>query len=255
VKLLLYAYPGWWRRRYGDELLALLDSEPVTWRGRVNVLSAGLGERFGGSGRPQLRVLWAWAYFVVGGMAFQKTSEHWQVVVPGGDRGIPTASFDTVVVAAVIGSAAVLSAVALALPAFFRDLRDTGWAELRWPLLAAAAGTAIAAASLGAVALDHDIVAGSIFVSSAFFSLFAWTSAAARAARRLPIRRAHSHLAVLVGASMVVMTVAAAVWFAAVTPRAPDFVGAAQLTVIAVFMLTALALAGSAVGALRARAS
>jgi hypothetical protein len=50
---------------------------------------------------------------------------------------------------------------------------------------------------------------------------------------------------------MAVMTVAAAVWFTSVTAHAPTFVGAAQLAVVAVFMLagTALAASGSLFGA------
>ena len=247
MKLLLHAYPRRWRERYGEELLALLEAEPLTWRVRANVVGAGLRERLRGSGPPQLHVLWAWSLFVVGGMAFQKTSEHWQVVVPAGDRGVPTAAFDTVQAAAVIGSVAVLAGVALALPAFIRDLRSGGLTAVRRPILIASAATAVATAALVVLAVDHDVVAASVFVAFALISLFAWTHAAAAAARRLEPLRAHSYLAVIVTASMAVMASAAAVWFASVTANAPSFVGAAQLTVIATFMLagTALAATGS----------
>ena len=61
--------------------------------------------------------------------------------------------------------------------------------------------------------------------------------------------RAHGYLAVTVTATMLVMTVAAEVWFASVTAQAPSFVGAAQLAVIATFMLAGAALA--AAGAVR----
>jgi hypothetical protein len=247
MKRLLFAYPRWWRERYGDELLALLEAEPVTWLARANIIRGGLGERLGGSRRPQLRVLWAWSLFVIGGIAFQKTSEHWQVAVPGSARGVPTAAFDTVQAAAAIGSAAVLVAVALALPAFVRDLRRGGWVSLRRPILAAATGTIVAAGALVATAADHDIVAISAFVAFAVVSLFAWTHAAALAARRLPPQRVHSYLAFAASATMVVMTVAAAVWFAAVTAQAPSFVGAVQLAVMATFMLGATALAATGV--------
>jgi hypothetical protein len=114
MRLLLLAYPRRWRERYGDEFLVLLEAQPLTWRDRVNVLRSGLGERLRPSSPPPLRVHWAWSLFVIGGMAFQKTSEHWQVVVPSGDRGIPTAAFDIIQAAAVVGSIAVLAAVALA---------------------------------------------------------------------------------------------------------------------------------------------
>jgi hypothetical protein len=253
VRLFLRAYPRQWRERYGQELLALLEAEPLTWRVRANVVAAGLGERLRGSGPPQLRVLWAWSLFVIGGMAFQKTSEHWQVVVPGSDRGIPTAAFDAVQIAAVVGSAAVLAGVALALPAFLRDLRRGGWTATRRPILVASAATTIAAAALIAVALGHDIAAASVFIASAVISLFAWTHAATLAARRLAPLRLHSYLSLAVSATTVVMTAAAAVWLASVTTHAPSFVGAAQLTVATTFMLAGTALAAtSSVRSLRA---
>jgi hypothetical protein len=248
MKLLLLAYPRRWRERYADELVALLEAEPLTWRTRVNVLAAGLGERLRGSGPPQLTVLWAWSLFVIGGMAFQKTSEHWQVVVPAGDRAVPTAAFDTVQASAAIGSAVVLAGVALALPAFIRDLRSSGWRAVRRPILVASTATVVTAAALVAVALDHDTIAASVFVASAAFSLFAWTHAAARAAQRLEGVRAHSYLVPTVTATMVVMTIAAAVWFASVSTHSPSFVGAVQLALIATFMLagTTLAVTSSA---------
>jgi hypothetical protein len=248
VKLLLRAYPRSWRERYGAELLALLEAEPLTWRVRTNVAAAGLRARLHGSGRGELRVLWAWSLFGIGGMAFQKSSEHWQVVVPGSGQGVPTAAFDTVQFAAAIGSIAVVAGVASSLPSFLSDLRSGGWTVLRRPILLASAATAIAAAALGAVALDHDIVAASAFILFALSSLLAWTNAATAAARRLEPLRIHSYLGLVVTATMVVMAIAAAVWFATVSAHAPSFVGASQLTVIAIFMFagTALAASGSA---------
>lgn len=250
MKRLLYAYPRWWRERYGAELLSLLEEEPATWRVRANVVGAGLTERLGGSGRPQLRVLWAWSLFVVGGMAFQKTSEHWKVILPSGATATPNAAFITVQAAAAIGSAAVLAAVALSFPAFLRYVRQGGWTALRRPTLGAATGTIVAAGALIALALDHDIVSASIFIVSAAFSLFAWTHAATLAARHLPPRREHDYLALVVSATMVVMTIAAAVWFIAVTAHAPSFVGAAQLAVVATFMLAGTGLAATSLRAL-----
>jgi hypothetical protein len=243
--ILLHAYPRRWRERYGDELVALLEAEPLTWRVRLNVIGAGMRERLRGSGSAELRVLWAWALFVVGGMVFQKTSEHWQAVVPAGDRAVPTAAFDVVQGAAFVGSAAVLVAVALARPAFLRDLRRGGWTEVRRPILIASAATLIAAAALLGLALDHDAVAAAVFVAFALVSLFAWTYAATVAARRLTPLRAHTVLARVVAATMLAMTVAAAVWFGSVTAHAPSFVGAAQLALTATFMLAGTALGAS----------
>jgi len=249
MRLLLRAYPRAWRERYGDELLALLEAEPLTWRVRVNVAAAGVRERLRGSGRPELRVLWAWSLFLIGGIAFQKTSEHWQVVVPGSDQSVPTAAFDTVQAAAVIGSIAVLAGVAVAAPSFLSDLRSGGWPALRRPILLASAATAISAAALVAVAADHDVVAASVFIVSALYSLFAWTHAATAASRRLEPLRVHSYLALIVTVTMIVILIAAAVWFAAVTAHAPSFVDASQLTVVAIFMAAGTVLA--ATGSLR----
>ena len=246
MRRLLYAYPRHWRERYGQELLALIDAEPLTWGVRANVVLAGLRERLRGPGQPQLRVLWAWSLFVIGGMSFQKTSEHWQAVVPRSDRAIPTAAFDIVQVAAAIGSIAVLVGVALALPMFLRDLRGGGWTATRRPILLASAASTAVAAALTALAVGHDVVAASIFVVSAVLSLLAWTHAAVVAARRLTPLRVHSYLGLLVSATMLVMTVAAAVWFGSVIAQAPSFVGDALLAVVTTFMLagTALAAAG-----------
>ena len=252
MKLLLRAYPCWWRARYGDELLALLEAQPLTWRVRADVVVAGLGERLRGSGPPQLRVLWAWALFVIGGMGFQKTSEHWQVVVPSGNRGVPTAAFEIVQAAAAVGSAAVLVGVALALPAFLRDLRSGGWPTLRRPILTAAAASIAAGAALVGLALGHAAIAVTIFVAFALLSLFAWTHAAVVAARRLQPIRAHAYLAFVVLATMLIMTVAAAVWFASVTAHAPSFVGTAQLALVATFMLTGNLVAVGGLRSLRA---
>ncbi len=245
MRLLLHAYPRSWRERYGDELLALLEAEPPTLRMRANVVASGLRERLRATGPPHLRVLSAWSVFVVGGMSFQKTSEHWQAVVPAGDRALPTAAFDTVQAAAAVGSVAVLAAVAVALPAFARDLRSGGWIALRRPILLASAATVVAAGALVAVALGHEPVAAAVFVAFAALSLAAWTRVAGAAARRLAPIRAHAYLAPLVAATMPVMTVAAAVWYAAVSARAPSFVGATQLAITATSMLAGVALAAS----------
>jgi len=254
---LIRVYPRAWRERYGDELVALLEAEPLSWSVRLNVIGAGIRERLRGSGPAELRVLWAWSLFVIGGMAFQKTSEQWQTVVPGTDRAVPTTAFDIVQAAAIVGSAAVLIGVLLVFPAFLRDLRSGGWATVRRPILAASTATLIGCCALIAVALDHDIVAASVFIASALVSLFAWTHAASIAARRLALSPAHQYLAAVAAMTMLVMTIAGAVWFGAVTAHAPSFVGAAQLAVTGTFMLAGTALGittlGSALASYRRR--
>ena len=251
MKLLLLAYPRRWRERYGDEFLALLEAQPLTWCTCVNVLRSGLGERLRAAGPPPLRVLWAWSLFVIGGMAFQKSSEHWQTVVPSGGRGLPTVAFDIVQAAAIVGGIAVLAAVVLAFPTFVTDLRDDGWTVLRRPILTASATTAIAAAALIALALGHGVGTAAVFVAFAVASLFAWTYTAAAAARRLPLLRVYNHLALIVSAAMLVMTIGAAVWLASVTAHSTSFVGAVQLAVIATFMLAGNLVSVASVKALR----
>lgn len=247
MRLLLRLYPRRWRERYGAELLELLESEPVTWRVRVDVVVAAVRERVHGSGRPESRVLWGWSLFVVGGMAFQKTSEHWQTVIPTADRGIPTAAFDAVQAAAAIGAAAVLVGVLLALPAFLHDLGNGGWAAVRLQLLIASLATVTAAAALVTVALSGGAFSAWALVASVVCSLFAWTHAAATAGRRLPPLRVHSYLTLAVAGSMVAVMTAAAVWTVSVASAAPSFVGPAHLAVIATFTFAGLAIAGAAV--------
>jgi hypothetical protein len=244
VKLLLRAYPRRWRERYGDELLALLEAEPVTWRGRANVLAAGLMERVRGSGQPQLRVLWGWSLFVLGGLAFQKVSEHWGAAVPASQRAIPDAAYATVVAAAIVGGFAVLAGVASALPAFARDLRAGGWLQVRRAVSVATATSALAALSLVSLALHHDLTSASIFVWSALASLLLWTHAAVVAARRLPVLRVQTYLSWIVTAAMAVMAGAGAIWFRSMSLYAPSVVSALQLAVVATFMLGGLALGG-----------
>lgn len=252
MRLLLHAYPRRWRERYGEELLALLDAEPLTARVCANVVAAGLGERLRCSGPPHLRMLWAWSLFVIGGTAFQKTSEHWQMVVPRGSRGVPTAAFDVAQVAAAVGSAVVLVGVAVALPAFVRDLRRGGWTAVRRPILLASAATTIAAAALVVLAFGHDVAAAFVFVAFALCSLVAWTHAAVVAARRLEPLRVHAYLVFAVSVAMVVTTAAACLWLVSVSAHAPSFVGATQLAVVAAFMLGGTALAATAAAPLRA---
>lgn len=168
------------------------------------------------AGGPHLRVLWAWSLFVVGGMVFQKTSEHWQVVV---------------------------------LPAFLRDLRSGARPMARRPILAATIATVVAAA-LVAVALSHSVVAVSVLSrprSSRFSRGRPPRQSPRDACRGCPARRTSR---AWWGATMFVMTGVAAVWFGSVTAHAPGFVGAAQLAVVATFMLLGTALAAGSIKSL-----
>ena len=45
ARALLRLYPRTWRARYGDELLALVDDQGLSWRGIVDVVAAACAER------------------------------------------------------------------------------------------------------------------------------------------------------------------------------------------------------------------
>ena len=113
---LLRAYPAAWRERYGDELVSLIeagsDGGRISVRVALDVVGAGLAQRLRSAGLagddvpPDRRiragvllVLSAWAAFVVAGLGFAKTAEHWQAVTPQPDRGVPAAAYDGVLLA------------------------------------------------------------------------------------------------------------------------------------------------------------
>jgi hypothetical protein len=276
---LLHAYPAAWRLRYGDELAALLEElggkGRMTWRVRFDVVRAGLLERVRLGGMPPrervgegtLLVVYAWMLFVLAGFGVQKASEHWAVATPANDRGLPTAAFDTLVVAAGIGSVLVLAGVALALPVLLAFVRRNGWRELSTPIAHALAVTVALVAATVAVAVwahgltpaarnGHDHLYSGVFGAWVLLfaaSLFAWARAAAATARRMTftdnLLRLESFLAAGVCASMVVMTAATAVWWAALAGVAPEVVSptAANLVVPTSLMLVATLLALAAV--------
>jgi hypothetical protein len=48
---LVRRYPGWWRARYGDEVLALLEDRPAGWRDRLDLAHGALDAHLRGDGR------------------------------------------------------------------------------------------------------------------------------------------------------------------------------------------------------------
>lgn len=48
---LVRRYPGWWRARYADELLALLEDRPAGWRDRLDLAHGALDAHLRGDGR------------------------------------------------------------------------------------------------------------------------------------------------------------------------------------------------------------
>ncbi len=271
-RLLLF-YPRPWRERYGEELLAVVEAASgggrVPVRIRLDVIRAGLAQRLRSSGLvgdevpPEARakaglalVLWAWALFVLAGVALQKTSEHWQSAVPHADRAVPAAAFDGVVVAAAIGSAFVLLGVALAARPLHAFLRSGG--RPRWRP-AALLSVLTAAVLVAVVAWAHHLTAaqrngGDRFYGGAFLllaacaagSLAAWTHLGATTARRLSLEtgtlRLEARIAAVVTWTMAAMTGATVVWWASVAGAAAP---ASTMIVVAAAMVFASCLAGA----------
>ena len=295
--LLLRLYPAGWRARYGEELEALIleaSGRRVPWRVRLDVAFAAGRERLLGAGlvgdRPPvermrggaLLVLCAWALFVVAGVLVQKVSEHWQAATPAGSRGLPAGAFEALVAGAIVGSALVTAGVVVALPSLARLLRSGGWRPVRRHLVVAV-GLSLGAlpASVGVVVWAQGLSAGArnggdvaYETAVVFWSLLlvaclaAWTVAGVALARRLDLSasllRLEALLSVGVASSLVVMTAATAVWWAALARSAPWFFGGAAvgspasplapaLVVAAILMLVAVAAGAAGAGrALRA---
>jgi hypothetical protein len=226
-----------------------------------------------------LLVLCAWAIFVVGGIAIQKLSEHWQAATPAGSRDVPRVAFDVLVGASALGSILVLAGVACGLPALLACLRGGGWVVLRRPIVRATIATGLAVvATLGLAVWAHSLTSGQrnghdLLYSSAFIgwaltmlaALACWTAAAARAGTHVVLSRrilaVEAWLAIGASLTMLVMSAATIVWWAALARsapwffagRAPGSAASALVPTVAaavVFMLIASSLGGA--GAVRA---
>ena len=283
---LLALFPAAWRRRYGDELDALIldmhaDGRDTGARMRADLLRTAARERLRGGGDPSRRVrggaslvLWAWALFVIGGAILAKTSEHWQQGLPG--AGAAHAAFSVLRVVAFAASALLAGGIAMTVPAAWRLLRDDGWARIRGRgALALLLSAAVIAATFGisrwahglssAQRNGHDHIYAAAFVGWGALvaaCLFAWTSVATRIAAdarcERAILRVHARLAPAVAIAMAAMTVAALVWWAVVGSRAPGaLTGGSTLVhpspvVPALVVAAALMLLATAIGAVGA---
>jgi hypothetical protein len=281
TRLLLF-YPRAWRERYGQELLAVVaaasDGGRIPLRIRFDVMRAGLAQRLRSSGLlgdelpPEARaraglllVLCSWSAFAIAGIGLQKTSEHWQALTPHSEEALPAAAFGSVVVAAAIGSAAVLLGIALTMPPLLGFLRSGGWRAIRRPVTCAMCLSGLTAVVLVAVVIwAHQLTGaqrngGDWLYGGAFLllaacgagSIAAWTLAAAATARQLTLTRAtlrlETFLAAAVSLTMATMTVAAAIWWASVASASPTFLAADRMLALALTMIatTGLALAGT----------
>jgi hypothetical protein len=250
---LLALYPAAWRRRYGDELDALIadmhaDGRDTGWRVRTDVLRAAARERLRGGhrGEPSRRirggaslVLWAWALCVLAGAIVAKTSEHWQRSLYGHPASIAKVAFAGLTVMAVTAAVLVAAGIALTLPAAVQFLREGGWSRIRSRALIAAGLTAAAvAATIALVAWAHRLTvfdrdghnhlyAGAFLCWAALVAVvvLAWTAVATAIARGLrcggAVLRAQALLAPAVAILIAVMTVATVAWWALVGHDSP----------------------------------
>jgi hypothetical protein len=286
-RLLLF-YPRGWRERYGPELLALVeaasDGGRIPVRIRLNVIRAGLVQRLRSSGLvgdevpPAARaraglllVLCSWSAFAVAGIGLQKASEHWRSATPRSDQAVPTAAFDSVVVAAAIASALVLLGIAFVVRPLGGFLRDGGWRHIRRSVLRATSISGLTAVLLVALAAwAHGLTsaqrnggdwlyAGGFLLAAAFAvcSVAAWTQAAVTTARHLNLERVTLQVETVaagaVSLAMAVITGATVIWWASVASAAPTFLGAQSPWYTGALTLTMLGATSLGIaGALRA---
>jgi hypothetical protein len=272
---LLWAYPPAWRERYGDELVSLLEADSdggsVPLRVKLDVIGAGLVQRLRSSGLvgdelpPEgriragvLLVLSSWAAFVVAGLAFAKTSEHWQAVTPETDRGVANAAFSGVLLGAELGTLAVLLGTALVARPLVAFLRAGGWEKIQRFVLRAIGASGLTGVVLaGVVTWAHQLtnaqrnggdwlytVAFLVVVAGTVASIVLWTQVAVVTARQLALTRAslrrETFLAATTTLTMAVMTVASTIWWTSVYSALP-----VRMVVVTLVMLAATALAGT----------
>ena len=289
--MLLALYPAAWRRRYGDELDALIvemhaDGGRARWRVRADLVVSAARVRLQGGGDPGQRirsgsslVLWAWALFVLAGAIIVKTTEHWQQALPARTGSGAQAAFDGLAVAAIVCAVLIAGAIAMMLPATARFVRDGGWPLIRTRALTAIVLSVIVVPALAAISLwahgltaaqrnGHDALYGAAVLCWAALAaacLLAWTALATRCARELQTPRAtlrvQALIAPVVAIAMVAMTVATGVWWVVVGHDAPGALtggsGAAHPSALVAPLVVAVVLmlvatVVAAVGAVRA---
>ena len=253
---LLWAYPKQWRRRYGDELLALVEdgagARGPSLRVRLSLLAAGVHERLreqalvGGDREPNDRlragsrvILVAWAALVVAGCGFAKFSEHWRDGVPSHQVLLPDVAFGSVVGLAVLGAATLLAVGVLALPALRGVVAEGRWREVRRPLVVATSMSLVVVAATGGLSgWAHHLSDAQRNGSSTAYSwaitswavvvvatIVAWVVAAIAVERRLVITpqlaRAVRIGSAVLAACTVLIAAGMLVWWIALARTAP----------------------------------
>ena len=258
---LLRCYPPVWRERYGDDLAVYLDD---TYAGRLplraaaSLVTGGIREwvRFArasqaalpAAGRVRAGVLMVfagWAAFVVAGSGFAKVSEHFDSSLSPGTHTVPDVAYTVVQAVATVSGVLVALGLVLAIPALLRFVSSGGWPLIRSHAKRATVATLLTAATTIAVGTwAHQLTGtqrnGGNTGYAALFLAWAglvaltvalWTVAAIATARRLTLPRqvllAVGALATAVTVGMLIMVLAATVWWAAIASSTPSFFGGA----------------------------
>ena len=231
---LLRWYPRAWRKRYGDEFLAMvedtLDGRRPGWRLRLGTVWAGLRERYHALSGPTGKRAWdRWGMFVVAGG-----------VLVGGfdDIGHPSASgtwpaiaaMTALAVLAVATGAAIVAAVAIARRSLVRFFRTGGWPKVRRRISWAVAATAATACVLTWLAvLRTSMTPGQLSTSQAYNNVLSaaavlcvaaiglWAMAARAMAEHLDleprIRAAETLLGAVISTGVLIMVPVNVIWF------------------------------------------
>jgi hypothetical protein len=164
LEKLLRWYPRAWRKRYGEEFLAMvedtLDGGHPTPRLRVEVAWGGIRERARGQarfcGRTAVAVLRValgpridqWWAFLMAGWILASIPAEFGVSLPAATAGRAMAVLDAEAGIAALLVPVVLARGVIALPAFGRFLRAGGWPKIRRRVTWAAGATATAVGAL-----------------------------------------------------------------------------------------------------------
>jgi uncharacterized membrane protein SirB2 len=254
---LLRWYPPTWRKRYGDEFLAMvedtLDGRRPGWRLRLGVARSGLRERghvlSGPAGKRARSRLGTFA--VIGGILAGGISD------AGGDPTAAgtwqaTAAMTALAVLAAITGAAIVAAVAIAWRPLVRFLRAGGWPKVRRRIIPAAAATAAAAGMLTwLAALQTSMTPGQLATSQTYGIVFIvvtllfvaaiglWATAARAVARHLDlaprIRAAETLLAAVISTGVLTMVPTEIIWFGVIRSSVYWLTGGLLALISAVF--------------------